>query len=64
MNQAKSPREAAEVFGVDVAVDHFLHVAVELVGAIPYDDYVHLAVMQQKALEVFPEAPQPKHSGS
>ena len=59
VNQAKSPREAAEVFGkLDVAVDHFLHVAVELVGAIPYDDYVHLAVMQQKALcELFPEAP-------
>ena len=59
VNQAKSPREAAEVFGkLDVAVDHFLHVAVELVGAIPYDDYVHLAVMQQKALcELFPDAP-------
>ena len=59
VNQAKSPREAAEVFGkLDVAVDHFLHVAVELVGAIPYDDYVHLAVVQQKALsELFPDAP-------
>jgi flagellar biosynthesis protein FlhG len=59
VNQAKSPREAAEVFGkLDVAVDHFLHVAVELVGAIPYDDYVHLAVMQQKVLsELFPDAP-------
>jgi len=59
VNQAKSPREAAEVFGkLDVAVDHFLHVAVELVGAIPYDDYVHLAVMRQKALsELFPHAP-------
>ena len=34
VNQAKSPREAAEVFGkLDVAVDHFLHVAVELVGS-------------------------------
>lgn len=59
VNQAKSPREAAEVFGkLDVAVDHFLHVSVELVGAIPYDDYVHLAVVQQKALaELFPDAP-------
>jgi flagellar biosynthesis protein FlhG len=59
VNQAKSPREAAEVFGkLELAVDHFLHVAVELVGAIPYDDYVHLAVMQQKALsELFPDAP-------
>lgn len=59
VNQAKSPREAAEVFGkLDVAVDHFLHVTVELVGAIPYDDYVHLAVMQQRALsELFPDSP-------
>lgn len=59
VNQAKSPREASEVFGkLDVAVDRFLHVAIELVGAIPYDDYVPMAVMRQKAvLEVFPHAP-------
>jgi len=59
VNQAKSPREAAEVFGkLDVAVDRFLHVSVELVGTIPYDDYVHMAVMQQKAVsDMFPEAP-------
>jgi flagellar biosynthesis protein FlhG len=59
VNQAKSPREAAEVFGkLDVAADRFLHVALELVGAIPHDDYVPMAVMQQKAvLELFPEAP-------
>ncbi|MDH4152196.1 MAG: MinD/ParA family protein [Nitrospira sp.] len=59
VNQAKSPREAAEVFGkLDVAADRFLHVVLELVGAIPYDDYVPMAVMQQKAvLELFPDAP-------
>jgi flagellar biosynthesis protein FlhG len=59
VNQAKSPREAAEVFGkLDVAVDRFLHVSVELVGSIPYDDYVHMAVMQQKAVsDMFPESP-------
>ncbi len=59
VNQAKSPREASEVFGkLDVAVDRFLHVSVELVGAIPYDDYIHMAVMQQKAVaDIFPEAP-------
>lgn len=59
VNQAKSPREASEVFGkLDVAVDRFLHVAVELIGAIPDDDYVHLAVMQQKAVsDMFPDAP-------
>ncbi len=59
VNRAKSPREASEVFGkLDVAVDRFLHVAVELVGSIPDDDYVHMAVMQQKAVsDMFPEAP-------
>lgn len=59
VNQAKSPREASEVFGkLDVAVDRFLHVAVELVGTIPDDDYVHMAVMQQKAVaDMFPDAP-------
>lgn len=59
VNQAKSPREAAEVFGkLDVAVDRFLHVVIELVGVIPYDDYVHMAVMQQKAVsDMFPDAP-------
>ncbi len=59
VNQAKSPREASEVFGkLDVAVDRFLHVSVELVGAIPYDDYIHMAVMQQKAVsDMFPDAP-------
>ena len=59
VNQAKSPREASEVFGkLDVAVDRFLHVAVELVGAIPDDDYVHMAVMQQKTVsDMFPDAP-------
>ncbi len=59
VNKAKSPREASEVFGkLDVAVDRFLHVAIELVGAIPDDDYVHMAVMQQKAVsDMFPDAP-------
>jgi flagellar biosynthesis protein FlhG len=59
VNRAKSPREASEVFGkLDVAVDRFLHVSVELVGSIPDDDYVHMAVLQQKAVsDMFPEAP-------
>ncbi len=59
VNQAKSPREAAEVFGkLDTAADRFLHVAIEFTGAIPDDDYVRLAVMQQKAVcDAFPDAP-------
>jgi flagellar biosynthesis protein FlhG len=56
VNQAKTRREAAEVFSkLDRAIDQFLHVAVEYVGYIPHDDYVPLAVMRQKAVvEAFP----------
>lgn len=59
VNMAKSPREAADVFRkLDTAADRFLHVALEYVGYIPLDDYVPLAVMQQKALlELFPASP-------
>ncbi len=59
VNQAKTPRDATEVFRkLDAAVDRFLHVAVDYIGAIPEDDYLPLAVMQQKAVaEQFPDAP-------
>ncbi len=59
VNQAKTPREAAEVFRkLDLAADRFLHVAIDYVGYIPDDDYVPLAVMQQKAVaDLFPDAP-------
>lgn len=59
VNMAKSPRDAADVFRkLDTAADRFLHVALEYVGYIPQDDYVPLAVMQQKALlELFPASP-------
>jgi flagellar biosynthesis protein FlhG len=59
VNQAKSPREANEVFRkLDMAADRFLHVAIDYIGYIPDDDYVPLAVMQQKAIaELFPDAP-------
>lgn len=59
VNQAKSPREATEVFRkLDMAADRFLHVAIDYVGYIPHDDYVPLAVMQQKAIsDLFPDAP-------
>jgi flagellar biosynthesis protein FlhG len=59
VNQAKSPREATEVFRkLDVAADRFLHVAIDYIGYIPHDDYVPMAVRQQKAIsEAFPGAP-------
>jgi flagellar biosynthesis protein FlhG len=59
VNQVKHRREAAEVFRkLDAAADRFLHVALDYVGCIPHDDYVPLAVMQQRAVaDLFPEAP-------
>jgi flagellar biosynthesis protein FlhG len=58
VNQAKGPREAAEVFRkLDRAVDRFLQVAVESIGYIPHDDYVTFSVMRQKAVvELFPDS--------
>lgn len=59
VNQAKSPREATAVFRkLDLAADRFLHVAVDYLGYVPYDDYLPLAVMQQRAIaDLFPDAP-------
>lgn len=59
VNQARGPREAAEVFRrLDTAVDRFLQVAVEPIGYVPHDDYVMFAVMRQKAVaDLFPDSP-------
>jgi flagellar biosynthesis protein FlhG len=59
VNQAKHPREALDVFRkLDQAADRFLHVAIDYIGYIPSDDYVPLAVMQQRAVaDLFPDAP-------
>ncbi|MCP9442999.1 MAG: MinD/ParA family protein [Nitrospira sp.] len=59
VNQARGPREAAEVFRrLDTAVDRFLQVAAEPIGYVPHDDYVTLAVMRQKAVvDLFPDSP-------
>ncbi len=59
VNHAKHPREALEVFRkLDQAADRFLHVAIDYIGHIPLDDYVPLAVMQQRAVtDLFPDAP-------
>ncbi|MCP9446212.1 MAG: MinD/ParA family protein [Nitrospira sp.] len=59
VNQARGPREAAEVFRrLDTAVDRFLQVAIEPIGYVPHDDYVTLAVMRQKAVaDLFPDSP-------
>jgi flagellar biosynthesis protein FlhG len=59
VNLAKSPNEAARVFAkLDVAVSRFLQISINFLGAVPMDDYLPLAVTQQRAvLDRYPHAP-------
>jgi flagellar biosynthesis protein FlhG len=59
VNLAKSPNEAARVFSkLQVAVGRFLQISIEYLGAVPLDDYLPLAVTQQRAvLDRYPQAP-------
>ncbi|MEX5216240.1 MAG: MinD/ParA family protein [Nitrospira sp.] len=59
VNLAKSPNEAARVFAkLEVAASRFLQISIEYLGAVPLDDYLPLAVMQQRAvLDRYPQAP-------
>ncbi len=59
VNMARHAAEAVHVFRkLDVAADRFLTVSVDYVGWIPIDDYVPLAVSQQRAvLDRYPQAP-------
>jgi len=59
VNMAKHQREAQQVFRkLDVAVERFLHLSLDAMGFIPLDDYVPLAVTQQRAVvDLFPQAP-------
>lgn len=65
VNMARNQREAAQVFQkLDVAADRFLHIALESMGCIPLDDYVPLAVTQQRAvIDLFPQAPASREFG-
>jgi flagellar biosynthesis protein FlhG len=59
VNMVKSQREAAQTFRkLDVAAERFLNVSLEYLGFIPLDDYVPMAVVEQKAVtERFPCSP-------
>ncbi|MDL1891149.1 MinD/ParA family protein, partial [Nitrospirales bacterium NOB] len=59
VNMAKSPKDAARVFRkLELAVSRFLHISVHYLGAIPSDDYVPMAVSQQRAvIDQYPHAP-------
>jgi flagellar biosynthesis protein FlhG len=59
VNMVKSQREATQTFRkLDVAAERFLHISLEYLGFIPLDDYLPMAVIEQKAVvERFPNSP-------
>ncbi|RMH08764.1 MAG: MinD/ParA family protein [Nitrospirae bacterium] len=59
INMAKSAREAKDVYRkLSRVTDRFLTVSLDFVGWVPFDEYVPMAVCQQRAVvEAFPKAP-------
>ena len=59
VNMVKSRHEATQTFRkLDIAAERFLNVSLEYLGFIPLDDYVTMAVIEQKAVtERFPSSP-------
>jgi len=59
VNMVKSQREATQTFRkLDVAAERFLNIRLEYMGFIPLDDYLPMAVIEQKAVtERFPSSP-------
>jgi flagellar biosynthesis protein FlhG len=59
VNMVKSQRDATQTFRkLDAAADRFLNINLEYLGYIPFDDYLPMAVLQQKAVtERFPGSP-------
>jgi flagellar biosynthesis protein FlhG len=59
VNMVKSQREATQTFRkLDVAAERFLSISLEYLGFIPLDDYLPMAVIEQKAVtERFPCSP-------
>lgn len=58
-NQARSMQQGRELYMKLAKVsDKYLEVALDYLGAIPYDDYIKKAVQRQKCvMEVFPRSP-------
>lgn len=59
VNMVKTPNEAKEVFlRLAQATNHFLNLAIEELGYIPYDENLQRGVKQQKLLaELYPDSP-------
>ena len=59
INQAKNVQEGKEVFRkFSLVTDRFLSLSLDYVGCIPLDDYVSMAVTQQRAVcDLYPRAP-------
>jgi flagellar biosynthesis protein FlhG len=59
VNMVKSQREATQTFRkLDVAAERFLNINLEYLGFIPLDDYLPMAVIEQRAVtERFPCSP-------
>jgi flagellar biosynthesis protein FlhG len=59
VNKAKHRQEGKEVFRkLSLVTDRFLSVSLDYLGCIPADDYVTMAVSQQRAVcDAYPRAP-------
>lgn len=59
VNMAKTARDGMTVFRkIGLVADRFLNISIDHVGSIPMDDYVSMAVCQQRAVvDLFPQAP-------
>jgi len=59
VNMVKCQRDATQTFRkLDVAAERFLNISLDYLGFIPLDDYLPMAVIEQKAVtERFPASP-------
>ena len=58
VNMVRTEQEGREVFRkLTLVTDRFLNIAIDYIGFIPYDDYLKLAVSQQRAVvDIYPNA--------
>lgn len=65
VNMTKTAKEGREVFRkLSKVTDRFLNVSLDFAGWVPLDDYLPMAVCQQKAVvEAFPKAPSTRAFG-
>lgn len=58
VNMARSDAEAREVYRkLSLVSEQFLEISIDYIGSIPHDDYVKMAVCQQRAVvEIYPKS--------